>query len=509
MLIEEDAQRLYDEAPCGYLYTHPDGTLLRVNDTFLRWTGYTREEVVGRRFQDLLSVGGRIFHETHFAPLLHMQGMVTEIALDLRTRSGALLPVLVNSVQTRDASGHPVLNRTTVFNATERRKYERELQLARKRAEESARAKSELLSTISHDMRSPLGAILAAAQMLTRSPLSPPQQNYVRVLRSSSETLLSLINNVLDLGRIESGRIELEHRPFDLRQMVLDLLATLNVRAEEKGLALRVHIDETIPRSVIGDPVKIGQILTNLVVNAVKFTDRGSVAVSVRQRSLTPSRVELDFSVADTGIGIPTDRLAHIFDEYTQASYDIGATYGGSGLGLTIVRRLVALHGSRISVESVVDQGSIFSFTLVFDLPADAGGSGEQGIINAHLLKDLRVLLVEDNSFESFVLGRTLAAWEVACDVSPTLDDAKASLGREQFDVILVNVRLAADEDPAAVAAALQTASAGSGRLPAILALVPSSVSAEPIELGGAVLDVVRKPVDPSILFAKLAAVRT
>ena len=250
-LIEEDVPVLYDEAPCGYLYTRPDGTLLRVNATFLEWTGYERAELLGRRFQDLLNIGGRIFHETHFAPLLHMQGAVSEISLDLVTRSGALLPVLVNSVQKRDAAGRPLLNRTTVFNATERKRFERELQLARKRAEESARSKSELLSTISHDMRSPIGAILAAAQLLARSPLAEAQQRYVRILRSSSETLLNLVNNVLDLSRIESGRVELERRTFNLREMLLDLLATLNVGAEEKGLALRVHLEDGVPERVV------------------------------------------------------------------------------------------------------------------------------------------------------------------------------------------------------------------------------------------------------------------
>src|SRR5918993_2696038 len=306
-LIDEDVSVLYDEAPCGYLYTRPDGTLLRVNATFLEWTGYRRSELVGRRFQDLLNVGGRIFHETHFAPLLHMQGAVSEISLDLVTKSGALLPVLVNSVQKRDDTGRPLLNRTTVFNATDRRRFERELQIARKRAEESARAKSELLSTISHDMRSPIGAILGAAQLLARSPLEDAQQRYVRILKSSSETLLSLVNNVLDLSRIESGRVELERRTFDLREMVLDLLATLNVRAEEKGLALRVHIEEEIPRIVVGDPVKLGQILTNLVSNAVKFTAEGSVAVSGRRTGGTDDRVALEFSVADTGMGDSSD----------------------------------------------------------------------------------------------------------------------------------------------------------------------------------------------------------
>ena len=512
-LIEEDASVLYDEAPCGYLYTRPDGTLLRINATFLQWTGYDRDELLGRRFQDLLNVGGRIFHETHFAPLLHMQGSVSEIALDIVTRSGALLPVLVNSVQKRDEAGRPLLNRTTVFNATDRKRFERELQLARKRAEESARGKSELLSTISHDMRSPIGAILAAAQLLARSPLEESQQRYVRILKSSSETLLNLVNNVLDLKRIESGRVELERRDFDLREMVLDLLATLNVGAEEKGLALRVHIDDALPRIVVGDPVKLGQILTNLVSNAIKFTANGSVAVSVRVNRAVDGAVELDFSVADTGMGIPANQLARVFDDFTQASYDVGATYGGSGLGLAIVRRLLALYGSRVSVESVVDRGSIFSFALTMEVGEVAGedldAAGDR-IVNARLLSGLRVLLVEDNSFDRFVLGRTLGSWDIVCELAGTLPEALRRMKGADVDAVLLNVRLA-EGNVAAAAAALHNVGREDPRStpPAVFALIPSTWDKGTVQPGNGVLDVVPKPVDPSVLFAKLAAVRT
>lgn len=511
-LIEEDASVLYDDAPCGYLYTRPDGTLLRVNATFLGWTGYDRDELLGRRFQDLLNVGGRIFHETHFAPLLHMQGSVSEISLDLVTKSGVLLPVLVNSVQKRDDAGRPLLNRTTVFNATDRKRFERELQLARKRAEESARSKSELLSTISHDMRSPLGAILAAAQLLERSPLEDAQQKYVRILRSSSDTLLDLVNNVLDLSRIESGRVELERRTFDLPEMVLDLLATLNVGAEQKGLALRVHIDEAVPRCVVGDPVKLGQILTNLVSNALKFTAEGSVAVSIRRSGGDDHRVELEFSVADTGIGIPSNQLARVFDEYTQASSDVGATYGGSGLGLAIVRRLLTLHDSRVTVESVVDRGSIFSFQLTLEVATVAGGEHEpagERIVNARQLSGLKVLLIEDNSFDRFVLGRTLGLWDVGCEVAGSVPEALGKLPGLDVDAVLLNVRLA-DGDAATAASALLGVAISDGRstIPAIFALTPPTWDKGAVTLGQAFMDVVPKPVDPSVLFAKLAAIR-
>jgi len=509
-LIDEDASTLYEEAPCGYLYTRPDGTLLRVNARFLSWTGYERHELLGRRFQDLLTIGGRIYHETHFGPLLHMQGSVSEIALEIVTRSGALLPVLVNSVQKRDA-GKPVLNRTTVFNATERKQYERELQLARKRAEESARAKAELLATISHDMRSPLGAILGAAQLLARSPLPASQQTYLRILRSSSETLLNLINNVLDLNKIESGRVLLEKRAFDLRQLVLDLLASLNVRAEEKQLTLRVAIDNELPDRVVGDPVKIGQILTNLVANAVKFTENGSVAVTVRARRQSADAVALDFSVADTGIGIPADRLQQIFDDFTQAGDDVGATYGGYGLGLAIVRRLLALHGSTISVESAVGRGSIFSFSLTLEVAEEASAGSEVGggreLVDARLLNGTRVLLVEDNTFDTFMVGRSLDAWGVKFDVALTVSEAVDRARANAYDAVLLSARLA--NGAAAAARAIREAAGERSPVPAVLALGALRAADLEHQHQDLITDIVPKPVDPTVLFAKLAALRS
>ena len=166
-IYEESAEDLYENAPCGYLSTQPNGTIIRVNRTFLAWTGYEREELVGRkRLQDLLTVGGKIFHETHYGPLLRMQGAINEINFDVVCKDGRTVPTLLNSVQKKDAAGKPLLNRTTLFNITDRKNYERELVLARKRAEDAARAKADFLSMISHEIRTPMNAIIGLSGLL-------------------------------------------------------------------------------------------------------------------------------------------------------------------------------------------------------------------------------------------------------------------------------------------------------------------------------------------------------
>jgi PAS domain S-box-containing protein len=364
-LLQEDAEDLYERAPCGYLSLLPDGIIGRVNVTFLDWTGFDRHALIGqRRFSDLLTIGGRMFYETHFQPLLRMQGFAREIAFELLRADGQRLPVLVNAtyVESQDAGS---VTRITVFDATDRRRYERELLMARDQAEQAARTKSELISMLSHDVRAPLAAMLTAVALLEKTGLTPQQARYVRVLQSSGDHALKLVSNALDLGRLESGRARLRESEFGLRDLLNEAGAAARAAAVQKpDLAVTVTVDDAAPDRVIGDRAKIMQVLANLLMNAVKFTDRGLVSLVITARETAREKVTLEIMVSDTGIGIPADRLPHIFEEFTQAGDDIADRYGGTGLGLTISRRLLELHGSELHVTSTVGQGSTFSFHL-------------------------------------------------------------------------------------------------------------------------------------------------
>jgi signal transduction histidine kinase len=364
-LLEESAEELYEHAPCGYVSTLPDGTIVRVNRTLLDWIGQSREDLLERRrFLDLLTVPGRIYYETHLAPLLRMQGFVSEIALELACRDSSPMPALVTAVQKRDDQGEPLFTRFTVFRATERRKYERELLVERKRAERADRRKAELLAMIGHDMRTPLNGIGGAVQLLEMLSPTAQQAKYLRILRSSSAALLALANQILDFSRIEAGQVVVTSEAFDPRVLIRDTADSLLGQAEQKGLTLGVEIEERIPSSLVGDAGKIQQVLVNITANAIKFTESGSVSLSVRQLELDGRSALLEFSVADTGIGIPPDRLDAIFDEFTQADQEIGKKYGGTGLGLTISRRLAALLGGALEVESEIGRGSVFRFRV-------------------------------------------------------------------------------------------------------------------------------------------------
>ncbi len=363
--IVESADDLYENAPCGYLSTRPDGTIVRVNQTLLAFTGFTREELLGgRRFQDLLTIGGRIFYETHLAPLVQMQGFVNEIALELIGAERTPLPVLVGAVLRTDDQDRPLFVRLMVFSAKERQAYERELLAARRRAEHEAKAKAAFLAMLSHEIRTPLGVIAGIPDLLSRTNLTAQQRTYVRLLRSSSENLLNLLNDILDLSKIEAGKVPLEERTLDVRALVAEVADAFRGKADEKGLALEVKLDDRLPPSLLGDPMKLRQVLMNLVSNAIKFTSRGSVTVSVNVTAHRASSVDLELAVADTGMGIPADRLPQLFQDFSQGSYDIGLRYGGTGLGLAISKRLLALHGSQMSVTSTPGEGTTFTFPL-------------------------------------------------------------------------------------------------------------------------------------------------
>ena len=363
-LISENTVDLYEHAPCGYLSLLPDGTIGNANATFTSFSGYDAPDLIGkRRFLDLLTVGGRIYYETHFQPLLRMHGQVGEIAFDLIRRDGVRLPILVNARQ-HDDPGIGTITRITVFDAADRRRYERELLAARRRAEEESRAKADLIATISHDVRGPLSAIMTGIALLERSAPTSEQTKYLQILQSSASRALTLVNNLLEIGRLDAGRATLYEQPFSLRELIDDVAAGARAAAlQNTQLRVTSHVDDGIPDALIGDRTQIGQVLTNLMLNAVKFTERGVVALVMDARQVAEEHVAFDVSVADTGIGIAPDSLSTIFEEYTQ-DRSAGKHYGGVGLGLAITRRVLRLYGADLSVSSAPAVGTTFSFSL-------------------------------------------------------------------------------------------------------------------------------------------------
>lgn len=365
----------------------------------------------------------------------------------------------------------------------ERKQAQEALQAAKEAAEAANLAKSQFLANTSHELRTPMNAIMGMTELALRQELSPTLRDYLQTAKQSADSLLELLNEILDLSRIEAGGFHLEMTRFDLRKTVEQVIATLGMRAAEKGLKLVCDLGDA-PDRVVGDPLRLRQILMNLVANAIKFTSEGTVVVSVAVQAEDPPEVVWQFAVADTGIGIAAEDQQRIFAPFTQSDASITRRYGGTGLGLTIAQRIVSLMGGRIWVESELEKGSIFRFTARLARPAgreeEPGVSAVSGAalggqpdaawpaISAVPARLLRVLLAEDTPANQKVVTYVLRERGHHIEVVQDGREALEAVGRQDFDAVLMDVQMPVMDGLQATRAIRDLADPEKARLPII-----------------------------------------
>lgn len=338
-----------------------------------------------------------------------------------------------------------LFKKITIADITEKNAILRELQEAKKKAEESAYIKSQFLSHMSHELRTPLNGIIGSANLLLQDRYLPAQKDQLNILKFSSEHMLSLINDVLDLSKLEADRIQLEKTAVDIPRFVQKISSPFMQQAEEKGVDFELEVDPSLMRPLLTDPTRLNQVLTNLLSNAIKFTSKGKIKLELKGTAIKSDVHTIEFSVSDTGIGISEDKQAQVFEQFTQADVKTTRRYGGTGLGLTISQKLVRLMGSELKVESKYHKGSRFYFEI--SLPVH--NSRKKSFVTETMdvapdekLKGVRVLLAEDNPINMIIATKFLDKWGVSYERARNGLEAVSLFETKKFDMVLMDLEM-------------------------------------------------------------------
>jgi len=383
---------------------------------------------------------------------------------------------------------------------------EKQLIVSKDVAEKAAQTKAQFLSTMSHEIRTPMNAVIGFTHLLLQMDPRPDQSEYLRLLKFSAENLLVLINDILDFSKIEAGKVEFEEADFLIKELISNIRLALLQKAQEKDIQLKLLIDHDLPDIVKGDPVRLGQILTNLISNAVKFTYSGKITITASLNKKVTDYTIVDFEVADTGIGIADDRINHIFESFTQASSDTTRKFGGTGLGLTITKKLLELMGSEIKVKSEPGKGSVFYFSLKLKNSDTifVNNAGNQLSVEEKSLKGVKILIAEDNQINVILAKQYMKLWDVECDIAENGAIALALVQTNNYDMVLMDLQMPEMDGYETTIAIRKLPAEKFKNLPIIALTASAMLDIKDKAFVVGMNDYVSKPFNPNELYKKI-----
>ena len=447
------------EASLDPLFTiSPEGKITDINNASVDITDRTREKLIGTDFFEYFTEPdkARDIYKQVFA-----EGFVADFPLTIR--DGKLTDVLFNGSVYKDEFGKVLGVVVVARDITDHKRIESELieakedaelatkiaedaqdiaETAAQIAEDAVKSKQQFLSNMSHEIRTPMNAIIGFTKVLLKTKLTAKQKEYLTAIKLSGDSLTVLINDILDLAKVDAGKMVFEQSPFKMAASISAMIHLFETKIREKNLQLIKKYDINIPKVLVGDPVRLHQIILNLVSNAVKFTNKGKITVEVRLIEENEDKVKIEFSVTDTGIGIPQGKIEHIFENFQQATSETSRLYGGTGLGLAIAKQLVETQGGIITVKSKLNKGTTFSFVLPF-LKTIAKIELESEIPETNVeIKNIKVLVVEDMALNQLLMKTLLDDFELEHEIASNGKIAIEKLKNKSFDIILMDLQM-------------------------------------------------------------------
>ncbi|MDN5211665.1 response regulator [Fulvivirgaceae bacterium BMA12] len=414
-----------------------------VNEAFCKMTGYSFLETKGSSGEILRKDTKNIFKiNAVVEQVIKGKKSYTYENLNL-TKDGEEYWALTTLTPIIDVSGdiHKII--AIESDITANKKVEQELIVAKEKAEESTRIKEEFLANMSHEIRTPLNGIKGFTDLLVKNEHYPEQEKYLEAIQFSTKNLLIIINDILDFSKIEAGKMELEQTEFYFRDLIESIFNSFIFQVKEKGLEISKKIEEKIPETLVGDPVRINQVITNLMSNALKFTEKGSIELIVEEISRKGDDINLQFKVKDSGIGIPEDKLDYIFTSFSQASSSTTRKYGGTGLGLAIVKNIVNLFKGQIRVESTEGIGSVFIFDLHLEIAKNQNILKEIEKPDQKIdISGIKILVAEDYPMNQLLINETLSSWDVETEIVENGKLAFEKVQENEYDLILMDVNM-------------------------------------------------------------------